>query len=85
MPANTCYVTLVTILPPSCHPPVTLVTLKNRVQPLYTKGFCHPDTLKHKKSLYKEIHSLLSKQHLDDPAPCLPGFHATSPRCASRG
>ena len=32
----------------ACHPPVTLVTLKSRVQPLYTKGFCHPDTLKAK-------------------------------------
>ena len=32
----------------TCHPPVTLVTLESRVQPLYTKGFCHPDTLKAK-------------------------------------
>ena len=33
---------------PTCHPPVTLVTHKNRVQCLYRKAFCRPDTLKHK-------------------------------------
>ena len=29
----------------SCHPPVTLVTLKNRVQSLCGWAFCHPVTL----------------------------------------
>ncbi len=34
-------------IPPieTCHPPVTLVTLKNRVHPQYLSVFCHPDTL----------------------------------------
>ena len=29
----------------TCHPPVTLVTLKNRVQTQCLSTFCHPDTL----------------------------------------
>jgi hypothetical protein len=37
----------------SCHPLVTPVTLKNRVHPLCLSAFCHPDTLKQEKLLYK--------------------------------
>ena len=33
----------------TCHPPVTLDTLKKRVHPLCLSAFCHPDTLKHEK------------------------------------
>jgi hypothetical protein len=35
----------------TCHPPVTLLTLQNRVQAQYLSAFCHPDTLKHKNPI----------------------------------
>ncbi len=31
----------------TCHPPVTLDTLKKRLHPQCLSAFCHPDTLKH--------------------------------------
>ncbi len=37
----------------SCHPPVTLVTLQNRVQALCLSWFCHPDTLKHENPIQR--------------------------------